>query len=78
MDKPPRKRLVTTSSTSRGESTRPTGPYPILGVLTETGTPVTRENYLELSHPGQDPRQQMHPEAELELPPELRLGFGPE
>jgi len=54
------------------------GPYPILGVLLELGYPLTRANYLALSIPGQNPRRQMHPEAELELPPKLRIGFGPE
>lgn len=51
------------------------GPWPILEMLKESAIPVTRANYLAISQPGQDPADQMHPEAELELPPELRLGW---
>ena len=54
------------------------GPYPILEMLQEQGIPATRANYLAVSHPGKDPEEQLHPEAELELPPELRLGWEPE
>jgi hypothetical protein len=74
MSKPPRNKQSTTLGAAASQS----GPYPILDLLHELGIPITRENYLEWSLPGQDPRVQMDPEAELDMPPELRLGFGPE
>ena len=72
------KRLVIASSNSPEELKPPRGPYPILRILQESGTPVTRANYLALSSPGVNPKNQLDPEAELELPPELRLGWGPQ
>ena len=72
---------ATTSSPSPGTVTplvpsnpRP-GPWPILEMLQEQGIPATRANYLAISHPGKDPDEQLHPEAELDLPPGLRLGW---
>ena len=73
MDTPTRKRLVASSSTTSEGSRSPRGPYPILEILKEKGIPATRANYLALMDPTVDPEEQLDPEVELELPPELRF-----
>ncbi len=44
---------------------------PLLDTMRFQGIPVTRENYLMLEYMGKPPKQ-LHPEAEQELPEEIR------
>jgi len=48
---------------------------PVLNTMRFKGIPVTRKNYLNLCYMGKPPLDsdgQLHPEAEQELPDELR------
>ena len=47
--------------------------YPLLEQMKLEGVPLTRENYLALDHPGEDPDEPLDPELEAELPRQFRM-----